>query len=263
MTTNPTRSAFELALHFAAGHNCSKSIEYLRAAAKVASCRHSGAEAAALLTEALNFASRLPTGSRTKNQLEILNDLGAAYFMCGDFDDCSRAWHEAATKAIRGEYIDIAVQVMSRLAFPVGWSNPARLSSLADKVMTQIDKIDDACKRAEVTIQALGLRDISGVWKADDSSSAAAALREIMKGGDRVQIASAQIISARLLSRCSEYEDAILKLEESLPVVMEHDVMDVARAEWATLVGFASRGKVGTNAVGRDLGRSARRQEWQ
>ena len=79
--------------------------------------------------------------------------------MCGDFDGASRAWHEAATKAIRDEHIDIAVQAMSRLAFPVGWSNPARLSSLADKVMTQIDKIDDACKRAEVTIQALGLRE--------------------------------------------------------------------------------------------------------
>ena len=232
LAQNPGESASVLALHFAAGKFCSKSIEYLRAAAKNGLRRYAGAEAAALLTEALKLTSGLTRSSRVKNELEILNDLGIAYFACGDFDHCSRAWHEAAIKAIRYGRVDVAIQAMSHLAFPVGWNDPTRLPSIADRVLAQVDKIDDPIKRAEVTINALGLRDVAGVWKAEDSCRGVAALAEIVQGGDLVQIASAQTIAARFRLRNAEYKEAISTFEESLPLVMQHDVMDVMRAEW-------------------------------
>ncbi len=155
--------------------------------------------------------------------------------------------------------VDIAIQAMSRLAFPVGWNDPTRLPSIADRVLAQVDKIDDPIKRAEVTINALGLRDVAGVWKAEDSCRAVAALAEIVQGGDLVQIASAQTIAARFRLRNAEYQEAISKFEESLAS------RDAARRHGCharrvgTLLGFASCRAMGTYAIGRDIGRGARR----
>ena len=83
MADRAQESASELAFHFAAGKNCSKSLKYLRLAAANATRRYAGVEAAALLTDALKFTARLPRTERIRTELEILNDLGTAYLVSG------------------------------------------------------------------------------------------------------------------------------------------------------------------------------------
>jgi DNA-binding winged helix-turn-helix (wHTH) protein/tetratricopeptide (TPR) repeat protein len=227
-------SASELALHFVAGHASFKSIEYLRAAAARATRRYAGVEAAALLTEATKLTARLPRSAKIATELEVLDELGTAYFTCGDFDLCARAWHEAASTAMRHGRIGAAMQAMARLAFPVGWEKPALLRSAADRAMTHVASIDDPGTRAEVAFRALALRDIGGGGlNATEYANAIDAFEQISREGDRVRIASARVQYAWFELRSSAYDSAITDLEESLPVVLQHEPMDVIRAEWA------------------------------
>ena len=227
-------SASELALHFVAGHASSKSIEYLRAAAARATRRYAGAEAAALLTEATKLTARLPRSVKIATELEVLDELGAAYFTCGDFDLCARAWHESASTAMKHGRIGAAMQALARLAFPVGWEKPALLRSAAERAMTHVESIEDPGTRAEVAFRALALRDIGGGGlNATEYASAIDAFAQISREGDRVRIASARVQYAWFELRGSAYDNAIADLEESLPVVLQHEPLDVIRAEWA------------------------------
>ena len=225
-------SAPELAQHFAVGKDCSKSIRYLRTAAEGAQHRYAGAEAAVLLVQALVFASRLPRNVRADTELEILNDLGAAYFTSGDFDKAAHSWHKALMKAMDVGRTDVAVNALTWLAFPVGWDNPARLSQAANRVLAHSVDIEDPVARAEVIIRALAMSDMAGSSDANQLPSALEALQTILADRDPVRIASARIASALLRLKYSDHEGVIMDLEESLPVAMDHNLIDVIQAEF-------------------------------
>jgi predicted ATPase len=239
MADRAQESASELAFHFAAGKNCSKSLKYLRLAAANATRRYAGVEAAALLTDALKFTARLPRADRIRTELEILNDLGTAYLVSGDLEHCARVWHQVAVKAMKQARTDIAVSALSRLAFPVGWDNPARLRSCADKVMAQIDKVEDPATRAEITLRALSLRDVSGTWNSDHAAMASEALKEMSGIDDPVRLACARITHSWLQLRHAKYGAVISEIEDALRVVLQHRCVEVIRAElvlaWALL----------------------------
>jgi hypothetical protein len=221
----------ELVQHFVASQCCSKSIKYLRTAARNASRRYAGTEAAALLEQALKFAGRLPSNVRTETELETLNQLGAAYFSSGDFASAGLAWHRVLLKAVRHGRTDVAVSALAQLAFPVGWDNPSRLGLVSAALLKQIDKIEDPLTRAEITLRALALSDIAGT-STPNHSMATEALSKIERSEDPVRIASARISNAALRLQHSEYEGVISDLCQSLPVAMDQNSIDVIRAEW-------------------------------
>ncbi|HYI96833.1 MAG TPA: AAA family ATPase [Bryobacteraceae bacterium] len=238
-------SAPELAQHFAVGRECSKSIQYLRTAAEGAQHRYAGAEAAVLLTQALAYASRLPKDFRADTELEILNDLGSAYFTSGNFDRAAHVWHKVLMKAMDLGRPDIAVNALNRLAFPVGWDNPSRLISAADRVLAHAGEIEDPVARAEVTIRALAMSDIAGSSDPNLLTSALEALQVILADRNPIRIASARIASALLRLRYSDYHGVIIDLEESLPVAMEHNLIDVIQAEYSLSWALLHAGQFG------------------
>jgi tetratricopeptide (TPR) repeat protein len=226
-------STHELALHFAAGQECSKSLQYLRAAAAEAQRRYSGAEAAALLTQALSLLGHLSRGIRPATEVEVLCELGAAYFSCGNFENAATAWHKALTKAVKYGRIDMAVSALASLAFPVGWDNPERLRSASTLVLAHVDEIGDPVARSEATIRALALCTIAGTSQTDHSTVAANSLRLLLHRGDPGTTASARIASCFVTLLDSEYEAAIDTLEESIPLALDrNDVIDVIHGEW-------------------------------
>ena len=127
---------------------------------------------------------------------------------------------------------DIAVNALSRLAFPVGWDNPARLRSCADKVMAQIDKVDDPATRAEVKLRALSLRDVSGTWSADHAAMASDALREMSGIEDPVRLACARITHSWLQLRHAKYGAVISEVEDALRIVLQHRCVEVYAPSW-------------------------------
>jgi hypothetical protein len=225
-------SSLELAFHFKAGELCSESVRYLRAAAANAMRRYAAAEAAALLEEARKLASDQKRGDRTGAEVEILNELGAAYFVSGDFESCSRVWHQAAVNAMKHGRGDVAVSVLARLALPIGWDNVARLRACADQVMSQIQNVHDDVTRAEITIRTLALVEAFGSWKKEDRVLADQALEEISRCDDPLRVACARISHAWLRLRDAEYQAAINEVEGALDIVLQHRAIDVVRGEW-------------------------------
>ena len=81
-------------------------------------------------------------------------------------------------------------------------------------------------------IRVLGLRDIAGDWEPGDDATASRAMDDITHHGDPVRIASARIPYAWFGVRRSAYKEAIADVTHSLHVVLQHDPVDVVRAEW-------------------------------
>lgn len=226
-------SAPELALQFAGGRKCSKSIQYLRMAAANAQRRFASSEAAVLLSEALGFVGHLPQGVRKNVELEILNELAIAYFASGDFANAALSWHKILMKAMKIGRTDLAIDALAWLAFPVGWDKPSQLSIASGRVLGHVETIEDPVARAEVTIRALAANNVAGAGKTEDLATAAEGFEEILKGGDPVKIASARIEYAFLRLRYSNYREVIGDIEQSLPLALEHSLIDVIRAEWS------------------------------
>lgn len=224
-------SAHCLARHFFAARQLMSGIQYLREAAKEAKLRYAGGEATALLLKACEIASHLEPDQKLAAQMDLFDELGGAYYATGELTNASVAWHKALTVAMKSGETSRVVHALSRLAFPMIWDKLSRLRLASESVLTRASAIQDPVLRAELTLRAIALSDISGGDRTD-YEKAEAALRQITAAGDPLKTASALIAGAGLRVNRSHYSDVIDGMEESLRLVLKHDMADVVRGRW-------------------------------
>jgi DNA-binding winged helix-turn-helix (wHTH) protein len=214
-------SASDLAWHFEAGQDYSREIHYLRQAAKNAYRMFSEAEAEALLRRALDAAETLPPPEKGLAEIDILSQLGELYLAGGNFKRSAHAWEELVSRAINSNQIEAAALALLNAVFPFSWAQVKSLRSASEKVLRLSADITNRVSRAKVAVSALVAHAMARGWRAADSAECRKALETVISEAAPVEAATARISYVWFQMRESAYRDAIVAIQEALPVVSE------------------------------------------
>ncbi len=214
-------SASKLAHHFEAGNDCLHGIHYLREAAKNAHRLYSDEEAVALLLRALEITKSIPKPDKDCTEVLILSELGEIYFAKGDFTRSARIWEKTVSRAMSAKRVDVAATALLKSVLPLNSAEATSLRSVAQRVLRLCSDFSNPADKAKMTIRALVADGMATGWRAADSTECRAAVVEVLRGTDPVESASARIFYTWFQLRESAYPDAILAIQESLPVSIE------------------------------------------
>jgi DNA-binding winged helix-turn-helix (wHTH) protein/tetratricopeptide (TPR) repeat protein len=107
--------AAELALHFDEGHQYDRAVKYLRLAARNATSRHAHREAIAALEHACELIPRIDNGTKAELELQLLEELGNAFYALGDMAGSANTYRLMATRAAHAGLLAAQLDALMRL----------------------------------------------------------------------------------------------------------------------------------------------------
>lgn len=212
-----------LAYHFEHGGDFARAVKYLRVAAQTAGRRYAPREATAHLQHALGLSEQLPGSERPRNELAVLEQLGAMYVV--SFDPRAVETYETlAAQAAAGQLIDLEVKALVEMAYPLSWIDAERALAVVDRALRLSSRQRDPIQRAQTRASCLVRRIWTGGWNAWDAQACREAVEEIQRSGDRQLSAVYLIDSSFIRWVSSEYRAAHQDVIDSLAVLVERDV---------------------------------------
>jgi DNA-binding winged helix-turn-helix (wHTH) protein/tetratricopeptide (TPR) repeat protein len=107
--------AAELGLHFEEGRQYDRAVKYLRLAARNATSRHAHREAIAALERARELLPVIDDDTRAGLELQLLEQLGNAFYALGDMTGAANAYRLMATRAARSGLLAAQSETLMRL----------------------------------------------------------------------------------------------------------------------------------------------------
>ena len=212
--------AAELAYHFEAGADWTRTVQYLRLAADTAGRRYAHREAASMLQHALDVLRTQPEAERTVSDIEILEQLAAMYV--GLFDMRAIATYEAlAARAAHAGLRDVEVRALLGLAWPLARISAQRCLDVVEQALQLSAEQGDPLLRARTRMRGLFLRVWAGGWNPRDVDECGKALAEIRQADDRRVLAPHLLDYSVLQWWSSASRDAYRNTVESLTILRE------------------------------------------
>ncbi len=209
-----------LAHHFEHGLDWARAVRYLRIAADTAGRRYAPREATAYLQQGLELCVKLPDAERATSETGILEQLAAMYVV--SFDTRAVETYETlAARAASYGLVDLEVQALIDMAYPVSWIDAKRCLEVVDQALRLSAKQRDPLKRARTRASCLVRRIWAGGWNARDAEDCRQALEEIRHAGDRFLVASHLIDFNFIRWGSAEYRAAHQDVVESLAVLVD------------------------------------------
>jgi DNA-binding winged helix-turn-helix (wHTH) protein/tetratricopeptide (TPR) repeat protein len=215
--------ATEIAQHFEKGAGWARAIWHLRRAAERDARRFSVETARANLEHALALASRLPAAERARAEIEILFSQAGLQLAAMD----ARVVETLTTlrdKAIECGRIDLEVQALVDLAYPLAWASSERSLEVIDRALRLCEGLSDPLLHAGTRARCMVRRIMARGWNAKDSEERERALLEIGRIGTREDLAWHKIDGGFVEVTASRYRQARHDVVESIAVLREvHD----------------------------------------
>ena len=180
--------AAEIAQHFEKGADWAHAVIYLRRAADVAARRFSLDGARANLQHALALAGRLSASERAAAEIELLHSLAGLYLATLD----ARVADTLTTlreKAAEHGLIDLEIQALVDLAYPLSWSSSERSIEVLDRALRLSDSLPDPLARARTRARCMVRRIMARGWDANDAEESRRAMAEIVRLGTKEDVA--------------------------------------------------------------------------
>jgi DNA-binding winged helix-turn-helix (wHTH) protein/tetratricopeptide (TPR) repeat protein len=180
--------AAEIAQHFETGADWARAVKYLRRAADVAGRRFSHEGARANLQHALALAGRLSASERAAVEIELLHSLAGLYLATLDarvVDTLTTLREKAAERGL----VDVEVQALVDLAYPLAWSSSERSIEVIDRALRLSDTLPDPLGRARTRARCMVRRIMVRGWDADDAEESQRALAEVRRLGSKEDVA--------------------------------------------------------------------------
>jgi Predicted ATPase len=196
--------ALELAHHFEKGTDWPSAVKYLRRAADVASRRFSLDGARASLQHALALVDRLPASERPAAEMDLLYSLAGIDLATLDEGVVDTLTILRAKAAEHGR-VDVEVQALVDLAYPLAWSSSARSIEVIDQALRLSNEQRDPLMRARTRSRCMVRRLMARGWDAQDAEESRSALAEIRRLGTREDVAWHLIDSGFLELTASRY----------------------------------------------------------
>ena len=214
----------ELAYHFEQCADWARAVKYLRRAADVAARRFSLDGARANLQHALALADRLPASERTAAEIELLSCLAGIYLATLDDARVVDTLTMLREKAAEHGLVDVEVQALVDLAYPLAWSSSERSVEVIDQALRLSDAQRDPLSGARTHARCMVRRIMARGWDVEDAEESRRALAEIRRLGTKEDIAWHLIDSGFVEVASSHYRQVRRDAVDSLGLLREvHD----------------------------------------
>ena len=215
--------AREVAHHFEKGADWARAVKYLRRAADVAARRVSLEGARANLQHALALTARLSPAERASAEIEVLSALAGLYLATLDARVVDTLTTLRETAAEHG-LVDVEVQALVDLAYPLGWSSSEQSIEVIDRALRLSDALPDPLGRARTRARCMVRRIMARGWDAGDAEESRRALAEIRRLGTSEDVAWHLIDSGFVQLASSDYRQAQRDAVDSVALLREvHD----------------------------------------
>lgn len=212
----------ELAHHFEKGAEWPRAVKYLRRAADAASRRLSLDGARANLQHALALVDRLPAPERVAAEMDLLSSLAGIYLATLD-ERVVDTLNFLRAKAAEHGVVDVEVQALVDLAYPIAWSSSERSMEVVDRAL-RLSDTQDPLTRARTRERCMVRRLMARGWDANDAEESRRALAEIRRLGTNEDVAWHLIDSGFMELAASHYRQARRDADDSLALLREeHD----------------------------------------
>ena len=213
--------AAELAGHFTQCADWSKTVEYLRLAAKNAVSRFDYREAMRLLEQALEVARNLSEADRSLAEIRILQRLSILQHA---LHDSSRVLSTLETLAARSQELgmpEVSIRALSALAMLRANEDARDGLVVLERVERLIREQSNSTAQMRARALCASLRFGMCGWDPELAAEHAAALSAARAGGDRFELATTLMDHSYLQWASSRYADSARSAEESLPLLAD------------------------------------------
>ncbi len=213
----------EMAEHFEKGADWARAVKHLRRAADVAAKRFSLEGARANLQHALALAGRLSPSERSAAEIEVLFTQAGLYLATVDarvVDTLTTLREKAAEHGL----VDVEVQALVDLAYPLAWSSSERSIAVIDRALRLSDALPDPLGRARTRARCMVRRLMAKGWDPEDAAESGRALAEIRRLGTKEDVAWHLIDSGFMEVASSRYRQVGSDVVDSVYLLREvHD----------------------------------------
>jgi tetratricopeptide (TPR) repeat protein len=198
-------------------------VKYLRRAADVAAKRFSLVGARDNLQHALALAGRLSASGRAAAEIEVLYSLAGIYLATLD----ARVVETLTIlreKAAEHGLVDVEVDALVDLAYPLAWSSSERCIEVIDRALRLSEAQRDPLRRARTRARCMVRRIMARGWSAEDAEESRHAMDEIRRLGTKEDVAWHLIDSGFVELTSSQYRRVRRDAVDSLALLREaHD----------------------------------------
>jgi tetratricopeptide (TPR) repeat protein len=207
-------AAIWLAAHFEQGADWLRAIKYLQLAADTAGRRFEPRQATEILEQALELAQKLPDAERTVSEIEILEQLAPIYVVLVDVIHAIESYETLAARAAHDGLIDVEVQALIDMAYPLSWTSSERSLEALEKALRLSARQEDLNLRARTRARCFAQR-LWQRWNPQDAEEFRNAFVEILNSSNRSILAPYLVDCGSISWISSEYREARQRLIES------------------------------------------------
>jgi DNA-binding winged helix-turn-helix (wHTH) protein/tetratricopeptide (TPR) repeat protein len=212
--------AAELAVHFEHASDWNRAVAYLRIAAETSERRYAHREAIALLSRALELASRIPADQRRDSELQTLERLATIYVASFD-SHCVEAYERLAETASDFGLAEVSAQALLNLATCISWDNAERCVQVAQRASGIIATLPDPLTRSRMQMSCDFWRVWAGGWNPDKADQVRQAFRSIRHRCSQTVLAPQLIEYGMIQWAASEYRESYECISEGLGALSE------------------------------------------
>jgi DNA-binding winged helix-turn-helix (wHTH) protein len=212
--------AAELALHFEHAADWERAVKYLRVSAENSERRYAHREAIALLSHALERASRISTERRRDVELQLLEKLAMIYV--ASFDPrCVETYERLAETALLHGLPEKCAEALLNLATCVSWDDSERCLKIAERVSRIASTLPDPLAQEKFQMSCHFWRVWAGGWDAHEVHRARQIFQKLRHQCDRTELARESIDYGMILWASSEYRESYQSVSDGLGALSE------------------------------------------
>ena len=219
--------ASEIAMHFERAHDHDQAIHYSVIAAENAGKRFAYRESIQILQHALELLHQLDSRRLIEIELRILELTGDTQYFLGEMSEAARTYEIQAARAAEAELKAAELNAMEHLVMPLGFIDPDRGISFAERAVQLSANLNDPVLLARAQMLAAGYRCVYGTWRDEDWELWSAANKTFCRHSTSPLPSYHQSLYSYLLVLRGEYEEAskLLVVQPSSPTNQTISVM--------------------------------------
>jgi tetratricopeptide (TPR) repeat protein len=155
-------------MHFEQGHDYDQAIHYLVIAAENAGKRFAYRESIQILQHALELVHQVDPSRLIETELRILELIGDTQYWLGEMSASAHTYERQVARAAQAGLKAAGINAMGRLVMPLGFIDPDRGVSVAQRAVEISAGLNDPVLLAHSQMLAAGYRCIYDRWRDED-----------------------------------------------------------------------------------------------
>lgn len=232
--------ASELAIHFAAAEDWSRTIGYLRASWQTAKRRFANREALEIVERATAVTVFLPDAERAIAELALLEARAAVYMVEHD-PRAIEAYQQLIREANRLDDVDAEARALICLAYSVSWQDQQQAMTILDDALEVSTRQTDWYARSRTEVSVYAWRVWIGGWCKADAEKCEEAYVRLREGDDPLAAAWASLEYSTVAVVSTRYQaayDIVKAGYEEIHLSAVHEPQyNTERAVWSYFFG--------------------------